>query len=73
VLQSYFRALADFFAVAKKHQQPLYQLLKKAEHFAWTAEAKEALDKLKRMLTTALILVPPRPVEPLLLYVAATT
>jgi hypothetical protein len=45
----------------------------KAERFAWTVEAEEALDKLKRMLTTAPILVPPRPVEPLLLYVAATT
>ena len=52
---------------------PLYRLLKKAECFAWTAEAEDALDKLKRMLTTAPILVPPRPAEPLLLYVAAMT
>ena len=52
---------------------PLYRLLKKAERFTWTIEAEEALDKLKRMLTTAPILVPPRPAEPLLLYVVATT
>jgi hypothetical protein len=39
----------------------------------WTVEAEEALDKLKSMLTSALVLVLPRPAEPLLLYVAATT
>jgi len=32
---------------------PLYRLLKKAEHFTWTVEAEGALDKLKRMLTSA--------------------
>ena len=50
----------------------LYRLLKKVERFTWTIEAKEALDKLKRMLTTARILVPPQPTEPLLLYITAT-
>ena len=35
--------------------------------------AEEALDKLKRILTTALVLVPPPPAEPLLLYVVAMT
>jgi len=39
----------------------------------WTIKAEEALDKLKRMLTTAPIVIPPRPTEPLLLYVTATT
>jgi len=52
---------------------PLYRLLKKAEHFSWTPEAKEALDSQKRTLTSAPVLVPPQPAEPLLLYVAATT
>ena len=47
--------------------------MKKAERFAWTVEAEEALDKLKRTFTIAPILVPPRPAEPSLLYVAATT
>jgi len=51
----------------------LYRLLKKAERFTGTIEAEEALNKLKRMLTAAPILVPPRPAEPLLLCVAATT
>ena len=66
-------ALSHFISRLGEKALPLYRLLKKAKRFAWTVEAKEALDKLKRMLTTALILVPPRPTEPLLLYVAATT
>jgi hypothetical protein len=32
---------------------PLYRLLKKHERFSWTAEAQEALDKLKASLTHA--------------------
>ena len=52
---------------------PLYWLLKKIDQFTWTPEAQEALDKLKMLLTKALILVPPVVGEPLLLYVVATT
>ena len=66
-------ALTRFISRLGEKALPLYRLLKKVERFVWTVEAKEALDKLKRMLTTAPILVPPRPAEPLLLYVAATT
>ena len=43
------------------------------DRFAWTYEAQEVLDKLKVLLTTAPILVPPAEGESLLLYVAATT
>jgi hypothetical protein len=52
---------------------PLYRLLKKHERFSWTAEAQEALDKLKASLTHAPVLTPPQNGEPLQLYVAATT
>ena len=52
---------------------PLYQILKKANHFEWTPEAQEALDRVKQLLTEAPILVPPTDKEPLLLYIAATT
>jgi hypothetical protein len=52
---------------------PLYRLLKKHERFSWTAEAQDALDKLKASLTHAPILTPPQDDEPLQLYVAATT
>jgi hypothetical protein len=48
-------------------------LLKKHERFSWTAEAQDALDKLKASLTHAPILTPPQDGEPLQLYVAATT
>ena len=51
----------------------MYRLLKKVEHLSWTPEAEEALKKLKKTLTSAPVLVPPQPMEPLLLYVASTT
>jgi hypothetical protein len=52
---------------------PLYRLLRKAECFAWTPEAEEALGNLKALLTNAPILVLPAAGEALLIYVAATT
>jgi hypothetical protein len=52
---------------------PLYCLLRKAERFTWTPEAKEALGNLKALLTNTPILVPPAVGEALLIYVAATT
>ena len=51
---------------------PLYRLLTKSEHFSWTPEAQEALDKLKALLTNLHILVPLYKRELLLLYIAAT-
>src|SRR5919201_364789 len=67
-------ALSRFIARLGEKALPLYRLLKKSEHFAWTVEAEEALAKLKGMLTSPPVLVPPKPaepdkpVEPLLLY-----
>jgi len=66
-------ALSRFISRFGEKALPLYRLLKKGECFHWTPEAEEALDSLKRTLTSAPILVPPQPAEPLLLYVAATT
>jgi len=66
-------ALSRFISRLGEKVLPLYRLLKKAERFSWTPEAEEALDSLKKTLTSALVLVPPQPPEPLLLYVAATT
>jgi len=66
-------ALSRFILRLGEKALPLYLLLKKAEHFSWTPEAEETLDNLKKTLTSAPVLVPPQPAEPLLLYVAATT
>jgi hypothetical protein len=65
-------SLSRFISRLGEKGLPLYCLLKKSEHFSWTPEAQEALDKLKALLSKAPILVPPSEKEPLLLYVAAT-
>jgi hypothetical protein len=66
-------ALSRFISHLGEPGLPLYQLLKKIDHFAWTPEAQEALDKLKALLMRAPILVPQVEKEPLLLYIVATT
>jgi hypothetical protein len=66
-------ALSRFISRLGEKGLPLYRLLKKHERFSWTAEAQEALDKLKASLTHTPILTPPQDGEPLYLYVAATT
>jgi hypothetical protein len=66
-------ALSCFISRLGEKGLPLYRLLKKHERFSWTAEAQDALDKLKASLTHAPILTPPQDSEPLQLYVAATT
>jgi hypothetical protein len=66
-------ALSRFILRLCEKGLPLYRLLRKAECFAWTPEAKEALRNLKALLTNTPILVPPAIGEALLIYVAATT
>jgi ribonuclease HI len=66
-------ALSRFILRLGVRGLPLYRLLRKTERFSWTPEAKEALENLKALLTSAPILVPPAAGEALLIYVAATT
>jgi hypothetical protein len=66
-------ALSRFISRLGEKGLPLYCLLRKAERFTWTPEAKEALGNLKALLTNAPILVPPAAGEALLIYIAATT
>nr|CAB3504979.1 unnamed protein product [Digitaria exilis] len=66
-------SLSRFISRLGEKGLPLYRLLRKSEHFTWTAEAQEALDRLKTALTNTPILTSPKEGEPLLLYVAATT
>ena len=66
-------ALSHFISRLGEKALPLYRLLKKTKCFSWTPEVEETLDNLKKTLTSAQVLVPPQPTEPLLLYVASTT
>jgi len=65
--------LSRFISRLGEKALPIYRLLKKVARFSWTPEAEEALDNLKKTLISAPVLVPPQPIEPLLLYVAAIT
>ena len=66
-------ALSRFISRLDERVLPMYKLLKKSDHFAWTDEAQEALDKVKEVLANPPVLVAPTPGESLLLYLAATT
>ena len=66
-------AFSQFISRLGEKGLPLYRLLRKSEHFSWTLEAQEALDKLKASLTSAPILTSPMDGEPLFLYMAAMT
>jgi hypothetical protein len=66
-------ALNQFIARLGERSLPLYQLLKKSEHFTWTSEVQEALESLKKSLEKPPVLTMPAPVEPMLLYIATTT
>jgi hypothetical protein len=46
--------------------------MKKSDTFVWTTQADAAFKELKQMLSTAPVLAPPMPKEPMLLYIAAT-
>jgi len=65
-------ALSRFVSRLGERGLPLYKLLKKSDSFHWTEEAQKALDGLKALITRPPILAP-KPEEPLLLYIAATT
>jgi hypothetical protein len=72
-------ALSRFISRLGEKGMPFYKLLKKVDKFQWTTEAQEALEILKKFLTTPPVLKPPRrampnqPAEDLLLYISCTT
>ncbi len=51
---------------------PFFKLMKKKGPFEWTPEADRAFQDLKSYLTSPPVMVAPRPLEPLVLYIAAT-
>ena len=64
-------ALSRFISRLGEKAIPLYQMLKKMDHFVWSDAADEALEDLKRRLPKPPVLAAPVNKEPLLLYVAA--
>jgi hypothetical protein len=68
----YLASLSRLVSRLGEKAMPLYQLMKKTDHFVWSQRADEAFNDLKRALSTTPILVAPAPREPMLLYIAAT-
>jgi hypothetical protein len=64
--------LSQFVSWLGEKAMPLYQLMKKTDHFIWPQRADDAFNDLKRALSTAPILAALAPQEPMLLYIAAT-
>ena len=65
-------SLSRFISRLGEKALPLYQLMKKSDHFRWSPQADAAFQELKRMLSSAPTLASPLPKEPMLLYVAAS-
>ncbi|KAL5568531.1 hypothetical protein UlMin_025106 [Ulmus minor] len=51
---------------------PMMRLLKKDVPFQWEAGCEENFRKIKKILTTPQLMIPPEPGKPLLLYIATT-
>jgi hypothetical protein len=72
-------ALSRFISRLGERGMPFYKLLKKVHKLQWTTKAQEALEALKKFLTTPPVLKPSRratsdqPAEDLLLYISCTT
>jgi hypothetical protein len=72
-------ALSRFISRLSERGMTFYKLLKKVDKFQWTAEAQEALEALKKFLTTPPVLKPPRQAtssqsaKDLLLYISCMT
>ena len=65
-------ALGRFISKLGERALPFFKLMKKEGPFEWTPEADQAFQDLKKYLTNPPVMVAPRPLEPLLFYLAAT-
>jgi hypothetical protein len=65
-------SLSRFVSRLGEKAMPLYQLMKKIDHFVWSQCADDVFNDLKRALSTAPILAASAAREPMLLYIAAT-
>ena len=64
--------LGHFISKLGERALPFLKLMKKKGPFKWTPEADRAFQDLKRYLTSPPVMVAPRPLEPLVLCLAAT-
>jgi hypothetical protein len=65
-------ALSRFISKSEEHGMPCYRLLCKADGLQWDDQATTTFVELKQYLKSLPTLVPPKPDDMLLLYVAAT-
>ena len=65
-------ALGCFISKLGERALPFFKLMKKKGPFEWTPEADRAFQDLKKYLTSPPVMVALRPLEPLVLYLAAT-
>ncbi|SPT18421.1 unnamed protein product [Triticum aestivum] len=64
-------SLGRFISKLRERALPFFKLMKKKGSFEWTPEADAAFQDLKRYLTSPPVMVAPRPLEALVLYLAA--
>ncbi|XP_073353817.1 uncharacterized protein [Aegilops tauschii subsp. strangulata] len=65
-------SLGRFISKLGEHALPFFKLMKRKGPFEWTPKADAAFQDLKRYLTSPPVMVASRPLEPLVLYLAAT-
>ena len=65
-------SLGRFISKLGERALPFFKMMKKKGPFEWTPEANQAFQDLKRYLTNPPLMVVPRPLEPLVLYLATT-
>jgi hypothetical protein len=68
----FLASLSWFVSRLGQKAMPLYQLMKKIDHFVWSQRTDNAFNDLKRALSTVPVLAPPASREPMLLYIATT-
>ena len=72
-LAGHIAALSRFISRLEEKAIPLYQMMKKVDHFVWSDAADQVFEALKKQLAEPPILAAPIDKEPLLLYVAANS
>jgi hypothetical protein len=65
-------ALSQFVSKLGEYVMPFYNLLRKADGFQWDNQAVVTFNELKQYLKSLPTLVPPKPDDVLLLYIAST-